>query len=111
MGTEKKAIEKNINLALASDYQNLDTLEKELLGLLYAFPTIIQDAANNYDPSVIANHCYYLAKGLAKMWHDLPILNSKVAEEQAFRVKLCIAIGNTLKYGMHLLGIEMPERM
>ena len=93
------------------DYQTLEAGERELLQQLYAFPDLVRDAAEQYDPSLIANFCYELAKGFHKFWHDYSILNAETAAAIDFRLALCQAVGHTLKQGMGLLGIEMPERM
>lgn len=99
------------NLTAASDYKSLETIEKALANQLYAFPSIIQDAADNYDPSGVANFCYDLAKQYHRFYHDFSILNAESEAAKAFRLKLSHAVANTLKTGMALLGIEMPQRM
>jgi arginyl-tRNA synthetase len=94
-----------------SDYAKLQTLEKDLIGQIYAFPALIQEAAENYDPSLIANYCYNLAKTFHKFYHDHPILKAESEEAKAFRLALSKTIGQVLQTGMRLLGIEMPDRM
>lgn len=111
LGTQKKADAEGFDLSLSSGYTKLESIEREILGAIYGFPTVVQEAANQYDPSLVANFCYVLAKSFNKLWHDLPILKSEVDAEKAFRIKLCGTVANTLKFGMELLGIEMPERM
>jgi len=78
---------------------------------LYTFPSLIQEAAASYDPSTIANFCYTLAKSYHKFYHDYSILRAETEEAVAFRLKLCQATANVLRFGMDLLGIEMPEKM
>ncbi|CAH1000151.1 Arginine--tRNA ligase [Neolewinella maritima] len=99
------------DLAAAADYQQLEPTERELISQLYAYPALVRDAATQYDPSQVAMYCYELAKGLHKFWHDVSILNADSPAAVAFRLSLCRAVGNVLKHGMGLLGIEMPERM
>ncbi|MEM7575563.1 MAG: arginine--tRNA ligase [Bacteroidota bacterium] len=98
-------------LGQLADYTVLESGERELLQQLYAFPELVKDAAEQYDPSLIANFCYELAKNFHKFWHDYSILNADSAAAIDFRLALCKAVGHTLKQGMGLLGIEMPERM
>jgi arginyl-tRNA synthetase len=95
----------------AKDYTTLEPTERELISQLYAYPALLQDAAETYDPSVIAMYCYELAKNLHKFWHDVSILNAETEAAVAFRLSLCRSVGNVLKSGMGILGIEMPERM
>ncbi|MGB3800365.1 MAG: arginine--tRNA ligase, partial [Lewinella sp.] len=99
------------DLTSADQYRELQPAERELISQLYAYPTLIQDAAANYDPSVIAMYCYELAKNLHKFWHDVSILNAETEAAVAFRLQLCQAVGNVLRSGMGILGIDMPERM
>ncbi|MCP9237755.1 arginine--tRNA ligase [Lewinella sp. JB7] len=99
------------DLSAAAEYTQLEPAERELISHLYAYPTLLRDAAQQYDPSVVAMYCYELAKHLHKFWHDVSILNADSEAAIAFRLSLCRAVGNVLKSGMNILGIEMPERM
>ncbi|PPK84261.1 arginyl-tRNA synthetase [Neolewinella xylanilytica] len=99
------------DLSQAAGYTQLEPAERELISLLYAYPGLLNDAAANYDPSMVAMYCYELAKNLHKFWHDVSILGADTEAAVAFRLYLCQAVGNVLKSGMGILGIEMPERM
>ncbi len=101
----------NDRLSVSAAYQTLETDEKDLIAQLYTFPSLIQEAAASYDPSTIANFCYTLAKSYHKFYHDYSILRAETEEAVAFRLKLCQATANVLRFGMDLLGIEMPEKM
>lgn len=101
----------NRDLSSASDYETLEPTERELISQLHAYPSLLADAAEQYDPSVVATYCYELAKNLHKFWHDVSILNGDNDAAVAFRLTLCRAVGNVLESGMGILGIEMPERM
>lgn len=95
----------------ASRYTDLAPAERALISQLYALPGLVEDAAESYDPSLVAMYCYELAKGLHKFWHDHSILSAESEAAVAFRLQLCKAVGNALKAGMKLLGIEVPARM
>lgn len=103
--------ESDADMALARQYSALETAEKDLIAAVFQFPEVIRLAAEEYDPSTIANYCYDLAKAFHRYYHDYSILRADTPEAQAFRLKLCAAIGNVLRNGMDLLGIEMPEKM
>jgi arginyl-tRNA synthetase len=105
----RKAGEQNTDQA--SDYQSLQKQEKEILSQLYAYPELIAAAAEEYDPSTIANFCYDLAKNYHRFYHDLSILSAETEAAKAFRLQLSQAVAHVLKHSMDLLGIEMPERM
>ncbi len=100
-----------VELSAAESYEKLGGVEKELLGQLFAFPAVITTAADDYDPSNVANYCYDLAKLYHRFYHDHSILRAETEGARAFRLKLSMAIANTLRTGMDLLGIEMPEKM
>jgi arginyl-tRNA synthetase len=89
---------------------NLHETEKQLILNLYEFPKVIEDAAMQYDPSVLANYLYEVARGFNKFWHDVPVLKAEEAEK-VFRLKLAKMIARVLSHGLDMLGIEVPERM
>ena len=92
-------------------YLDLQVAEKDLISELYRFPDVVSMAAAEFDPSLIANYCYDLAKGYHKFWHDFKILGAESEGAKIFRLKLSNAMANVLQQGMNLLGIDMPERM
>jgi len=95
----------------AEAYEKLEDGERELLKKAYAFERVIQEAAEELDPSTIANYCYDLAKSFHRFWHDYSILRAETDAARAFRLQLSKLVGITLRNGMNLLGIEMPDRM
>jgi len=90
---------------------NLLKIEKELIREVLEYPRVINSAAKDLDPSLVANYCYNLAKTFHKYYHDVRILKSETEEAKQFRVSLIKVIADTLQKGMRLLGIEMPKRM
>lgn len=107
----RKADMDGFDPAIAKDYKEMALAERELIATLDRFPKLILDAADNYDPSSIANYCYNLGKAYHKFYHDYSILGAENEAAKAFRIMLSISIGKVLKTGFDLLGIEMPERM
>jgi arginyl-tRNA synthetase len=89
----------------------LSAKEKSLLSLVHEFPAVVEDAGTNYSPALIANFIYELAKEFNQFYHDHSILKEENGERRDFRVKLSEIIGQVIKNGMDLLGIEVPERM
>ena len=110
-GLLAKADLENIDLSKASGYTTLATQETTLLKALHEYPQVVQNAADEFDPSLIANFCYALAKDYHRFWHDHSVLQAESDEAKAFRVQLSKAVGQVLHDGFELLGIEMPERM
>ena len=85
--------------------------EKEVLKQLVAFPQVIQLAAEQQNPGIIANYTYDLVKLYNSFYQTVPIFAAEDKNEQIFRVKLSKKVGDTIKNGFKLLGIEVPERM
>jgi len=85
--------------------------EKELIKLLAAYPVIIQDAAKEYSPAVIGAYCYDLAKTFNQFYDACDVLKEADANLKNFRIDLCVTVARTIKSGMKLLGIEVPEKM
>ncbi len=85
--------------------------EKDLIKLLSGYPTIIQDAAKEYSPAVVGAYCYDLAKTFNQFYDACDVLKEPDANLKNFRIVLCVTIARTIKSGMKLLGIEVPEKM
>jgi arginyl-tRNA synthetase len=85
--------------------------EKSLLKLLHDFPVVVSDAGSDYNPALIANYVYELVKEYNQFYHDFSILHEDDSSVRNFRLVLSHMVGNVIKNGMDLLGIEMPERM
>ncbi len=85
--------------------------EKEVIKQLQLFPEIIQNAAKNHSPALIANYTYDLVKTYNSFYQSVPILGSTNQEEKIFRTQLSKKVGDTIKSGFKLLGIDVPERM
>ena len=99
------------NFSRALEYEQIQAQEKELLVALHDYPNVVQQAAEAYDPSLIANYSYALAKSFHRFYHDLSIIRAETEAAKAFRLQLSSAVGQVLKSAMTLLGVEMPARM
>jgi len=110
-GLMQRVEKEGVDLSPALAYTGMQPQEKELLTILHDYPNVVQKAADDYDPSLIANFCYDLAKKFHRFWHDLSIFNADTAEAKAFRLQLSRSVGQVLQSGMGLLGVEMPNRM
>ena len=89
----------------------LNEKEKNLIKILHEFPQILSDAGNNYSPALIANFVYELAKDFNGFYHEHSILKEENEDVKNFRLQLALFTANTIKNGMKLLGIKVPERM
>ena len=108
----RKAQTEGINIpATLADTIPLNEKEIELIQKLNEFGAAVEQAGKDYSPSGIANYCYELTKAFNQFYHDYSILGADTEEEKVVRLVLAQNVGKTLKNGMALLGIEVPERM
>jgi arginyl-tRNA synthetase len=85
--------------------------EKELIKQLELFPEVIQQAAANFSPAIIANYTYDLVKEFNSFYQNVSILGEKELDKKIIRVQLSKKVADTIKQAFLLLGIEVPERM
>lgn len=90
---------------------NLSVKETELIQKMNEYEAAVRQAGIDYSPSGIANYCYELTKEFNQFYHDFSILGADTDDEKALRLLIAKNVAKTLKNGMRLLGIEMPERM
>lgn len=100
--------------AFAATMQPEDALhenERFLMRRLAQYRQVLKESADTYNPALIANYAYELAKDYNRFYHGDKIIQSAKPHTSAFRQSLSTLTGHTLKAAMGLLGIEMPERM
>ena len=85
--------------------------EKSLLKQLQLFPEVVQQAAANYSPALVANYAYDLVKEFNSFYQNVSILGADQTSKVTFRVQLSQAVATTIKNAFSLLGIQVPERM
>ncbi len=90
---------------------SLHPKEKEVLKQLELFPEVIQNAADNHSPALIANYTYELVKVFNSFYQNVSILGADDKAEKQFRVQLSHVVATTIKNAFGLLGIQVPERM
>ena len=85
--------------------------EKEIIKQLLSYPEIIQQAAKQYSPALIANYTYDLVKLFNSFYQNVPILGGDDKELELFRLSLCNEVAKVIQSSLGLLGMQMPERM
>ncbi|MCA0154377.1 arginine--tRNA ligase [Winogradskyella vincentii] len=90
---------------------SLHEKEKQLLKQLELFPEVIQNAATQHSPALIANYTYDLVKDFNSFYQNVSILGADSDKEKTFRVALSRTVGQTIKNAFSILGIDVPERM
>ena len=89
----------------------LNDAERGLIIKMTEFKQAIHTAAAEYNPSVVANYAYELAREFNGFYQSSPILKEENATQKQFRLVLCTATGAVIGKSLELLGIDAPERM
>ena len=104
---------RSLSGAVGSDQMTSDLLkaEKEVIVVAEQYGSIIEQAAQEHNPSVIANYVFNLAKTFNSFYSELSVANAETEDKKQLRLKISLLTANILKSGMQLLGIHVPERM
>ena len=101
----------SMKMPSADEKVEFNSKEKEVLNCLFSFPSVVRQAGETYSPSLIANFAFDLAKNFNAFYQDTPILRENDEAKRNMRLRLSYFTGATIKTAMHLLGIDVPERM
>ena len=101
----------NFDFSVKAPINSLHEKEKELLKQIALFPEVIQNAAQNHSPALVANYTYDLVKEYNSFYQAVPILGTNNLDEKTFRVQLSKKVADTIAAAFQLLGIAVPERM
>ncbi|WP_282786883.1 arginine--tRNA ligase, partial [Flavobacterium croceum] len=100
----------DFNFSQQIDLSDLHEKEKTLIKQIALFPELIQNAAQNHSPALIANYTYDLVKEYNSFYQSVSILGEQDAHKKVFRVQLSKKVADTIQLAFSLLGIEVPER-
>ena len=89
----------------------LHAKEKDLIKVILLYPHVIQDAAQQCSPAIIANYTYELVKAYNQFYQQVPVFAADQELDKNFRVGLSGFVGEVISSSMSLLGIRVPERM
>ena len=101
----------NFDFSIQSTIILLHEKEKEVVKQLELFPEVIQTAAQNHSPALIANYTYDLVREYNSFYQAVSILGEEDVDKKIFRVQLSKKVADTIALAFRLLGIEVPERM
>ena len=97
---------KNVDFALLAKSDSAYELTK----LIYAFPGVVEQAGEKYEPSIITRHIIDIAQCFNKFYHDEHIITDDEVEKTS-KIALVIATKRVIATGIGLLGMKAPERM
>ena len=113
MYVRTKSILEKENYVMNKDLVDISELEEhgiELIKQIYSFNDIVKQAVDKNEPSIISRYLIDVAKLYSSFYNDNKII---VEDEKIKNTRLCLTymVGNVLKIGTGLLGMEMPDRM
>ncbi len=101
----------NATIEAAVPNTSLFLLEKGMVILLEQFQSIIEEAGEEYDPSKIGVYVFNLCKTFNSFYTEHSVNNAENEQKKTLRLQICLLTATVIKTGMHILGIEVPERM
>jgi len=107
----RKAEEQGIKLESEVRVSDLQPKEKEIIVMMYGWPMVLNQAAENRSPAMVANFIFDLAKEFNQFYQECSILKEPDADRRMFRLQVCDMVAALLRNASELLGIGMPERM
>jgi arginyl-tRNA synthetase len=101
----------SVDTAFKSFPSPLLKAEKDLLLLAEHYAVVLKQAADDFDPSVIATYLFQLAQSFNSFYAALSIGNAESEEKKQLRLKISSLVATIIASGMDLLGIKVPEKM
>lgn len=107
----KAALQEDASGDAKADFSALtDDYAQDLLRLLSRFPEAVREAADRYEPSIVTRALTEIAKSYNKFYYENRILDADPGVRQA-RLELTLAVKQTLKTALFLIGMDAPQRM
>ena len=103
--------EKAVDCPQSTVHSSLLKLEKALAVKLEQYAAIVEQAATEHNPSVLAIYAFELAKAFNTFYTEHSVMNAESGEKKQLRLKLSEMTANVISSAMKLLGIKVPERM
>ena len=104
----EKAMKENILPDPHSENAPLEIFELEKI--LYRFPEVVERSAREYEPHYIANYLIEIAHSFNSFYGNNKVVD-KEDKNSPYKIALTFAFTFVMKKGLHLLGIEAPEKM
>jgi arginyl-tRNA synthetase len=100
-----------INTNKIGEVTQLEPIEKTLIFVLSNFENKLAEAAKDYSPAIIANYVYEVAKTYNQFYQTISIFQEADQVKLQLRIVVSKLVAHVLKKSMHILGIQVPERM
>ena len=107
----RKAQDNGITFGNEIPVTDMHAKEKMLLVNIYNWPALLEQAAINRSPAMIANYIYDLAKDFNQFYQECSIMKEEDVKRREFRLQLADMTARLLRNASGLLGISMPNKM
>ena len=108
----RKAAEQSIDITEELNGSTaLEAEEKQLIKMLYRYPQVVLSAGDSFSPALIANYIYDVAKQFNHFYQETPIFKETDEQKRILRLRISQWVAITIRNGMKLLGIDVPEKM
>ncbi|MEO8414970.1 MAG: arginine--tRNA ligase [Ginsengibacter sp.] len=91
--------------------EKLLPLERQVILFLEKYENTVTQAAEELNPSVIANYAFHLAKTFNSFYVELSVANAESEAKRSLRLHISVMTATVIKSALQLLGIAVPERM
>ncbi|SFR34589.1 arginine--tRNA ligase [Halogeometricum limi] len=96
----------------STDASLLDTeAERELIRVVARFPAVVEEAADDLEPHVVATYVRTFAETFNTFYRECSVLNAEDDDVAAARLGLVEAARHTVANALYTLGIEAPDSM
>lgn len=85
--------------------------EREMVGLIAKYPSVVAKAGAMYDPSLICSYLYDLSKLFSSWYHDSPVLRAQSKDLVVARIALCRMVVTVFQNAFALIGVPFLEKM
>jgi arginyl-tRNA synthetase len=108
-----QSVLRNIKGEFIFDLANIkvDEYERRVHFKIHSFPKLIEEAAAEYSPAILANYTFDLVKDFNSFYQNSSILHAETEDLKNYRALLAKQVGGIIKKSMALLGIQSPDRM
>ena len=90
---------------------SLDIREKEIIKQIMIYPDVLNSAAKQYSPAIIANYLYELVRLFNSFYQNINILNEPNKQAKSIRLSISRSVSRNIFSTSSLLGIDLPEKM
>lgn len=86
-------------------------LEKDLLVSMEQYGVVLQQAAQELNPSLLAIFAFNLSKTFNSFYAEHSVASAESEEKRQLRLRICSMTATVIRSSLELLGMDVPERM